>query len=81
METGDYTVLQAKRMIAVINLITANGKIACACDVFEKTSSVCVYLSCVHVSFVCPCAFSVCVCVFIPCWLMLALLTAVAQCE
>lgn len=76
---ADYTVLQAKRMIAVINLITANGKRVHVCAVFENMSTVCVYLSCVHVSFACPCAL--CVCVFMPCWLMLALLTAVAQHE
>lgn len=69
---ADYTVLQAKRIMAVINLITANGKMTCVCVVIENMSPVCVYLSCVYY---------MCVCVFIPCWLMLALLTAVAQRE
>ncbi len=59
---ADYTVLRAKRMIAVINLITANGKMACVCVVFETMRAVCVYVSCVHMSFVCPCALCVCVC-------------------
>jgi len=51
-------------MMAVIDLITANGKMACT--MFENLSEI----------FSCAC----CVCLF-PCWLMLALLTAVAQRE
>ena len=85
METADYTVLQAKRMMGVINLIRANGKMAHACVVFKNMRAVCVCLSCVHVYLICPHAscvcVCVCVCVFISCWLMLALLTAVAQHE
>lgn len=39
METADYTVLQAKRITAVINLISANGKTPCVCVVTEKKTS------------------------------------------
>lgn len=80
METADYTVLQAKRMIAVINLITANGKMVCVamCCIRDNVRCLCVFTaSCVLCMSVCI----VCVCVFISCWLMLALLIAVAQCE
>lgn len=52
METADYTVLQAKRITAVINLISANGKTTCVCVVTESTSAVlCAPLMCApHVS-------------------------------
>lgn len=38
METADYGVLHAKRIMAVINLIAANGKMVCAL-LMEKVSA------------------------------------------
>lgn len=43
LEKADYSALQAKRMMAVINLITANGKMTCV--MFEK----------LNIGFVCLC--------------------------
>lgn len=57
METADYTVLQAKRMMGVINLIRANGKMAHVCVY------VCVALCCVKEHEGCLCVFVMCACV------------------
>lgn len=63
METADYTVLQAKRITAVINFIPANGKMTCVCVASENTSAVlCAFLVCArHVSFSGRRAFGACV--------------------
>lgn len=57
METAISSLLQAKRMIAVINLIAANGRMLCVCVVFRIISAVCVYKVChvsqVHIALTC----------------------------
>lgn len=58
VETADYAVLQAKRIMAVFNLITANGKMTCVCVCcdWEHEPCLCVFIMCVlHV---CLCVYS-----------------------
>lgn len=73
METADYGVLHAKRIMAVINLIAANGKMVCALPM-EKVSALwshalamrCTALRspvCILAMCACVCA-CVCLCVY-----------------
>lgn len=67
-----YAALEAKRMISVINLITANGEMVCVFVSYLRSKIVCIMcITCpLHL---CVCVHCLCVCVCI--------INAVAQCE